>query len=80
MRFRVATYNIHKCRGMDWRVRPDRIAAVLREVNADIVALQEVLADQAPCFARKLDFPFVLERRANCAVSITGTLFSAASR
>ncbi|HUQ91347.1 MAG TPA: endonuclease/exonuclease/phosphatase family protein [Bryobacteraceae bacterium] len=39
---RVATYNIHKCVGMDGRNRPDRIAKVLREVNADIVALQEV--------------------------------------
>lgn len=42
-RIRVATYNIHKCRGLDWRVRPDRIVEVLREINADIVALQEVV-------------------------------------
>ena len=44
MRFRVVTYNIHKCRGMDGRVRPQRVAAVLKEVAADIVALQEVLS------------------------------------
>lgn len=44
-RLRVATYNIHKCRGLDRRVRPERIAAVLREVNADIVGLQEVLSE-----------------------------------
>ena len=43
-RLRVATYNIHKCRGMDGRVRPDRIAKVLREIDADIIALQEVLS------------------------------------
>lgn len=42
-RFRVATYNIHKCRGLDQRVKPDRIATVLRELDADIIALQEVL-------------------------------------
>ena len=42
-RIRVATYNIHKCRGLDWRVRPGRIVEVLREINADIVALQEVV-------------------------------------
>jgi endonuclease/exonuclease/phosphatase family metal-dependent hydrolase len=48
IRFRVATYNTHKSRGMDWRVRPDRIVQVLRELDADIVALQEVLADQLP--------------------------------
>lgn len=41
-RLRVATYNIHRCRGMDRRVRPERIVEVLREIDADIVALQEV--------------------------------------
>jgi endonuclease/exonuclease/phosphatase family metal-dependent hydrolase len=40
---RIATYNIHKCRGLDGRVSAARIARVLKEVNADIVALQEVL-------------------------------------
>jgi len=39
---RVATYNVHRCRGLDGRVRPDRIARVLEEVGADVVALQEV--------------------------------------
>src|ERR1051326_5174760 len=43
MRFRIATYNIHKCRGVDGRTSADRIAVVLDEINADIVALQEVL-------------------------------------
>jgi endonuclease/exonuclease/phosphatase family metal-dependent hydrolase len=43
-KFRVVTYNIHKCRGLDRRVRPARIAEVLGELNADIVALQEVLS------------------------------------
>lgn len=42
--FRVATYNVHKCRGLDRRVRPGRIAAVLGEIGADIVALQEVVS------------------------------------
>ena len=40
---RVATYNIHRCRGLDGRTRPDRIAAVLRAIDADVVALQEVI-------------------------------------
>lgn len=40
---RVATYNIHRCRGLDGRTRPERIAAVLAGVNADLIALQEVL-------------------------------------
>lgn len=44
MRIRVATYNIHRCRGLDRRVRPARIVEVLREMDADIIALQEVLS------------------------------------
>jgi endonuclease/exonuclease/phosphatase family metal-dependent hydrolase len=40
---RVVTYNIHRGRGMDRRTRPERIAAVLRHVDADIIALQEVI-------------------------------------
>jgi endonuclease/exonuclease/phosphatase family metal-dependent hydrolase len=40
---RVATYNIHRSRGMDGRTRPDRIAAVLADLGADLVALQEVV-------------------------------------
>lgn len=43
VRLRVATYNIHKCRGLDRRVRPDRIASVLWEIDADLIALQEVV-------------------------------------
>lgn len=46
MKVRVATYNIHKCQGLDRRVRPQRIVEVLREIDADIIGLQEVLCDQ----------------------------------
>ena len=40
---RIATYNIHRCRGMDRRTMPSRIADVLRDIVADVVALQEVI-------------------------------------
>jgi endonuclease/exonuclease/phosphatase family metal-dependent hydrolase len=40
---RIATYNVHRCRGIDGRTRPERIAAVLRAIDADVVALQEVV-------------------------------------
>ena len=40
---RIATYNIHRCRGLDRRTMPSRIAEVLREIGADVVALQEVI-------------------------------------
>lgn len=44
--FRIATYNIHKGRGLDGRVRIERIAAVLEEIGADIIALQEVVSHE----------------------------------
>src|SRR3954453_13610877 len=34
---------MHRCRGMDGRTRPDRTAAVLGSLNADVLALQEVI-------------------------------------
>lgn len=42
MTIKVASYNIHKSVGSDGQRRPDRIFAVLAELDADIVALQEV--------------------------------------
>lgn len=39
---RVATWNIHACVGTDGRFEPGRTARVLRELEADVVALQEV--------------------------------------
>ena len=56
----VATYNVHACVGTDRRYDPARVAAVLRELGADIVSLQEVgtrrpganLSDQAAFLAQ----------------------------
>lgn len=45
-RIRIATYNIHKGRGIDGRIRIERVARVLAEVHADIVALQEVVSHE----------------------------------
>jgi endonuclease/exonuclease/phosphatase family metal-dependent hydrolase len=39
---RIASYNIHGCIGRDRRFAPERIAGVIAELDADIVALQEV--------------------------------------
>lgn len=41
MQLTVASYNIHKAVGLDRRRDPERIIAVLRELDADVVALQE---------------------------------------
>jgi len=42
MQLKVASYNIRKAVGLDWRRRPARVLGVLNEIDADIVALQEV--------------------------------------
>ncbi|MCA1632462.1 MAG: endonuclease/exonuclease/phosphatase family protein [Acidobacteria bacterium] len=66
---RIVTYNVHKCRGLDRRVRPARIASVLREMDADVIALQEVVsvesgaareAHQARFIAEELGYQFHL--------------------
>ena len=41
MQLTFATYNIRKAIGVDRRRDPDRILTILRELDADIVALQE---------------------------------------
>lgn len=38
----VASYNIHKCVGVDGCFDPGRIAAVIGDIDADVIALQEV--------------------------------------
>ena len=42
MNLKVSSYNIRKAVGLDWRRRPERVLRVLGEIDADIVALQEV--------------------------------------
>ena len=41
---RIATYNVHRAIGADGRTDPARVLAVLREIDADVYALQEVEA------------------------------------
>ncbi|MEP9378811.1 endonuclease/exonuclease/phosphatase family protein [Aquabacter sp. CN5-332] len=41
-RLRVVTYNVRRCYGLDGRYSPERIAEVLTEIQADVVALQEL--------------------------------------
>ena len=46
MWLRVLSYNIHKCiGGVDRRYRPERIAEVIRRLEADVLLLQEVDAN-----------------------------------
>lgn len=45
-RIAIGSYNVHSCIGLDRRCSPSRIADVLRELDCDIYALQEV--DNSP--------------------------------
>jgi len=38
----IASYNIHKCVGVDGQFEPRRTMAVIQEIGADVIALQEV--------------------------------------
>lgn len=38
----VASYNVHRCIGRDGRCDPQRVGRVIAEIDADVVALQEV--------------------------------------
>jgi endonuclease/exonuclease/phosphatase family metal-dependent hydrolase len=38
----VASYNIHGCVGSDGRLDPERTAEVIRNIDADVIGLQEV--------------------------------------
>ncbi|KQT32616.1 endonuclease [Sphingomonas sp. Leaf412] len=59
MKIKVASYNMHKAVGTDRRRNPERVVQVLREIDADVIALQE--ADQR--FGRRAAIltPHVLE-------------------
>lgn len=42
MTIKVLSYNIHSCFGVDRKYAPERIRDVILEIDADVVALQEV--------------------------------------
>ena len=50
---RIATYNVQRCRGMDRRTSPLRIAEVLREIDADVIVVRppDRAAEQEPAIA-----------------------------
>jgi endonuclease/exonuclease/phosphatase family metal-dependent hydrolase len=65
-RLRVATYNVHRCVGMDGKRSESRIAEVIATMSADIVGLQELdlgrarsgHADQAALIAEELGWKY----------------------
>lgn len=42
MQITIASYNVHKCVGVDGIFNPERIIKVIKECNADLIALQEI--------------------------------------
>jgi endonuclease/exonuclease/phosphatase family metal-dependent hydrolase len=64
---RVMTYNVHSCVDENRDINPGIIAGIIEELNADIVALQEVDAqkplaakqNQARTFAEKLRMDYI---------------------
>ncbi len=64
--FRMMTYNVHGCGGMDGRVSPRRVARVINTYSPDIVALQEMdlgrrrsrAENQIELIAKALDMQF----------------------
>lgn len=63
---RIVTYNVHSCVGLDGKLSTSRIARVLAQCDADVVALQELDVrrarthgiDQAHELARQLEMEF----------------------
>ncbi|MEX2606331.1 MAG: endonuclease/exonuclease/phosphatase family protein [Kiritimatiellia bacterium] len=68
---RIMSYNIQSCRGMDGKVRPERIARIINAFDPDVVAVQEVDAhrlssgsqDQAHLIAEHLRMEHVFLTR-----------------
>ena len=60
-RLRVMTYNIHRGRGVDWKVDLGRTADVIKSFDPDVVALQEV--DIGRKRSGRIDQPTELAKR-----------------
>lgn len=69
--FRVATYNVHACVGTDRRHDPDRVASVIGELDADIVALQEFTYPASVALETRQPVVFTALDRYACALGPT---------
>jgi endonuclease/exonuclease/phosphatase family metal-dependent hydrolase len=68
---RVATYNVHACVGTDRRHDPDRVAAVVSELDADVVALQEFTYAASIAIETREPVELVTLDRYQCALGPT---------
>lgn len=70
----IATYNIHSCVGRDGVYDPSRVARVIRETGAGIVALQEV--DNGYRVTAAWEMLYILERETGMKALAGPTLHS----
>lgn len=76
---RVMTYNVHSCIGLDGKMSPERIARVIAQHGADVIALQELDVgrkrtdgvDQAHRIARYLQ----MDCQFHATVQVAGELY-----
>jgi endonuclease/exonuclease/phosphatase family metal-dependent hydrolase len=68
---RVATYNVHGCVGTDGRHDPDRVAAVVGELDADVIALQEFTYPADVAIENRAPVEFVALDQYQCALGPT---------
>ena len=69
MNVTAASYNIHIGLGRDGRLAPERIASVVQELKADIIALQEVRLG-----AKRFDMPAYLRKATGYQVLAGATI------
>lgn len=72
LRLRVLSYNIHHGEGIDGRLDLERIARIIQQSEADVVALQEV--DQTTTRTGKVDQPAELARLTGLHVVFGGNI------
>ena len=68
---RVATYNVHACVGTDGRHDPERVATVIMELDADIVALQEFTYPVGVALEERMPVVFTALDGYTCALGPT---------
>jgi len=67
---KLVTWNLHRCIGSDGVMSPERCAAVLKEIDADVIALQEV--ESRPGY--ELDVLAYLAQETGCSAVAGATL------
>ncbi len=53
---KFVSYNIHRCWGVDGVHSPERVLQVLKEIDADVIALQEVESTRDETFCTLMEF------------------------